>query len=91
MNARSRQQHFLPRNAAQLRNFERGNLVCKINNDLTARGYAPLTQDQIECLCDGTRAEEARAMLDHLIMRCDLYMFIADDAARFIDACEGTL
>ncbi len=87
---RSRQQHFVPKNAAQLKSFERGNLVCRINNDLARRGYDSLGQDQIECLCDGRRAEESRAMIDHLEARCGLDSAIVAEAKRFINTCENT-
>jgi hypothetical protein len=87
--ARNKQQHFTL-TAKQYHAFQRGNLVCGINNDLAKFGYAKLGQDQIECMCDGTRAAEALAMVEDLYSRCYLSIMVYESAKRFIDTCKNS-
>jgi hypothetical protein len=44
-------------------------LVTLINRDLKAGGYTRLTDEQLDCLLDPTRANEARGMLDDMDAR----------------------
>lgn len=41
------------------------NLAALINERFRARDLLPLTDDQLDCLCDPARVDEAWGMLDH--------------------------
>jgi hypothetical protein len=45
-------------------------LADRINTQLAALNLLPLTSEQIQCLTDPARLEEAAAMLDDLAARC---------------------
>jgi hypothetical protein len=48
------------------------NLADQINQQLAKRDLLPLTSEQIECLTDPTRVDEAVGMLDDLAARCGI-------------------
>jgi hypothetical protein len=49
-------------------------LVDRLNAELAKLKLLPLTSDQIECLNDLARVEEAAAMLDDLHVRCGVQL-----------------
>ncbi len=67
-------------------------LVDSINAQLAALDLLPLTSEQIECLSDPARLDEAAAMLDDLAVRCRVLLplpegtetgpFATEDEAR---------
>ena len=67
-------------------------LVDRINAELSALNLLPLTSEQIECLSDPLRLDEAAAMLNDLAARCRVRLplpegteagpFVSQDEAR---------
>jgi hypothetical protein len=48
------------------------------SNWLYDAGYDGATDEQCACICDPTRADEARAMIDHWQARCGLPEHLAN-------------
>lgn len=53
-------------------------LVDRINSQLVSQKLEPLNEDQIECLRDRSRLDEAAGMLDDLHARCGVRLPLPD-------------
>jgi hypothetical protein len=62
-------------------------LLRQVNREFMARGLSPLTAEQLECLGDPTRADEALDMIDDWEARLGMSAHLrAELAARIVDS-----
>ncbi len=59
------------------------------SNWLVDAGYTGATDDECACILDPTRADEARAMIDHWQVRCGLPEHLATAIADLLTPAEG--
>lgn len=59
-------------------------LINEVNAELLAMGLSPVNQEEIDCLTDPTRADEALDMVDDWSDRLGLSDYLRGELATFI-------
>lgn len=59
-------------------------ILAGVNADLTANGLTPLNDEQVACLNDADRTDEALELIDDLEFRCGLSSHWRGEVAAFL-------